>query len=100
MTGVPLDVEKYKDTEDYDAKFKKLNLGGKQFEGTESSLFQIDETIMKPELYGTINIESLDILVNVFNGRKSFPDNILDCGIMQGHPKNLPSQFSINCHVL
>lgn len=64
-----------------------------------------DTAMFRPALLSPEALKWLDgsvnLLINVFSGRKSSPDNLLECGIYEGTPESVAGKMiPINCKLI
>jgi hypothetical protein len=63
----------------------QLNLGEVKSEVQPGEVAKFGEVkIMKKEAFAWVDSNGVQILINVYSGRKSSQDNLLDCGLYEG----------------
>ena len=85
--------EKYKEG----VEFGRLHLLTYQIELTDKRLAQFENVKFSKDLYDLLENKDIDLLINVFSGRKSTEFNILRCDILADSMSNvIGKRFTIN----
>jgi len=72
-----------KDTTNKDyVKYGEVTVTSKEKELTNERLTKFEGIKFPRSLYDSLNAESITLLINVYSGRRSLKDNILDCEIL------------------
>lgn len=79
-----------------------LILAAKQYELAEDKRsVQLEGLKMAKSMYDQLADKDVELLINVFSGRRSTTDNLLDCGILQDKMSALKDkQFTLKCKLI
>ena len=85
FTGYPSDVEKvpkeYRELLGWD---DSISLVTQTIELTDTPLARFENLAYPKALYDLLDDKDIQLLINVFSGRRSTNRNLLDCGILEG----------------
>lgn len=74
---------------------------GLDMEKDHAGLFQFSNLELPAKKLKLVEGPDYEMLINVCSGRKSSPDNLLDCGVYQGNTRNVQSRtMDIHCRLI
>jgi hypothetical protein len=85
----------------YVSEMGEVNLGEIEVEFSPGDSARFSTVKIKSDVFSQTDGANPQININVFSGRKSSPDNLLDCGTYEGALKDLQGKTTtINCKVI
>ncbi|MEO6843686.1 MAG: hypothetical protein ABI184_00865 [Ginsengibacter sp.] len=91
-----------KDTTSEDFKNSgQIGIAGKDIEIRNDSIAKFENIRFSKSLYDSLADKDIQLLINVFSGRHSSPDNLLNCGIIQEKMSKVKGKiFTIDCKLI
>ena len=83
-SGVPKDtlLKEYRD-------WGKISIHSRSIELTQSRIAKFNNIKISKETYKALSDKNIEVLINVFSGRRSAKNNLLDCNILQDKISNI-----------
>lgn len=79
----------------------EIGISGKDIEIRNDSIAKFENIRFSKSLYDSLSDKDIQLLINVFSGRHSSPDNLLDCGIIQEKMSKVKGKiFTIDCKLI
>src|SRR6185437_9455340 len=96
FSGVPKDT-----TSENFQNLGEIGIAGKDIEMRNDSIAKFENIKFSKSLYDSLSDKDIQLLINVFSGRRSSPDNLLDCGIIQEKMSKVKGKiFTIDCKLI
>jgi len=78
-----------------------MGIAGKDIEIKNGGIAKFENIRFPKPLYDSLSDKDIQLLINVFSGRHSSPDNLLDCGIIQEKMSKVKGKiFTIDCKLI
>lgn len=79
----------------------EMGITGKDVELRNGSIAKFENIKFSKSLYDSLSDKDIQLLINVFSGRHSSPDNLLNCGIVQEKMSKIKGRkFTIDCKLI
>ena len=79
----------------------EMGIAGKDIEIRSGSIANFENIRFSKSLYDSLADKGIQLLINVFSGRHSSPDNLLNCGIIQEKMSKVKGKiFTIDCKLI
>ena len=96
FSGIPKDTT----SEDF-LNSGEMGIAGKDIEIKNGSIAKFENIRFPKSLYDSLSGKDIQLLINVFSGRHSSPDNLLACGILQEKMSKVKGKtFTIDCKLI
>jgi len=79
----------------------ETGIAGKDIEIRNGSIAKFENIKFSKSLYDSLSDKDIQLLINVFSGRHSSTDNLLDCGIIEDKLSKVQGKkFKIDCKLI
>ena len=94
--GVPKDT-----TSEAFLQSGEMGIAGKDIELRNDNIAHFENIKFTKALYDSLSDKDIQLLINVFSGRRSSTDNLLSCGIIQEKMSKIKGKkFTIDCKLI
>lgn len=79
----------------------EMGIAGKDIEIRNGSIAKFENIRFPKSVYDSLSDKDIQLLINVFSGRRSSSDNLLNCGIIQEKMSKVKGKiFTIDCKLI
>jgi hypothetical protein len=79
----------------------EMGIAGKDIELRNNNVAKFENIKFSKSLYDSLSDKDIQLLINVFSGRRSSTNNLLSCGIVQEKMSKIKGKkFAINCKLI